>query len=198
MSHFYLKLTVCFFFISIKIKPEINFILGTVKIIYEVISIDGWSRERSEGYAVYTIPFLAGRFIEKVDCYRDLGDDTWLNWLERYFIGGRRKLQITDFNGIITDNTNTSTTTITGGRNSLNRYGNHTQSTGQLTICRNVIVQRNVDEIDASDFERGKSGSGGSSSMHRQSQRLPTISNILLAYHRAREKLESITNANEI
>lgn len=156
-------------------------ILGTVNIIYEVISIDSWSRERSEGYAVYSIPFLAGRFIEKVDCYRDLGDDTWLNWLERYFIGGRRKLQITDFNGIITDDT---------GRNTLNRYGNRTQSTGQLTICRNVIVQRNVDEIDASDFECSKS--------MLQSQRLPTISNILLSYHRAREKLESITNINEV
>lgn len=155
---------------------------GTVKILYEVISIDSWSRERSEGYAVYSIPFLAGRFIEKVDCYRDLGDDTWLNWLERYFIGGRRKLQITDFNGIITDDNNTD-------RNSLNRYGNHTQSTGQLTICRNVIVQRNVDEIDANDFEHSKSV--------RQSQKLPTISNILLAYHRAREKLETITNINE-
>lgn len=145
--------------------------LGTVKIIYEVISIDSWSRERSEGYAVYNIPFLAGRFIEKVDFYRDLGDDTWLNWLERYFIGGRRKLNT--------------------GQNSLNLYGNRTQSTGQLTICRNVIVQRNVDEIDASDFERSKSSM-------RQSQRLPTISNILLTYHRAREKLESITNVNDI
>lgn len=153
-----------------------------LKIIYEVISIDSWSRERSEGYAVYNIPFTAGRFIEKVDCYRDLGDDTWLNWLERYFIGGRRKLQITDFSGVINDN-NTS-------KNALNRYGNRTQSAGQLTICRNVILQRNVDEIDASDFESNKS--------MRQSQRLPTISNILLAYHRAREKLESITNVNEL
>lgn len=164
-------------------KQNRNSFSGTVKIIYEVISIDSWSRERSEGYGVYSIPFLAGRFTEKVDCYRDLGDDTWLNWLERYFIGGRRKLQITDFNGITTDNTT--------GRNTLNRYGNRTQSTGQLTICRNVIVQRNVDEIDASDFERGKSSM-------RQSQRLPTISNILLAYHRAREKLESITNVSDI
>lgn len=140
---------------------------------------------------MYNIPFLAGRFIEKVDCYRDLGDDTWLNCLERYFIGGRRKLQITDFNGIITDNDNATTTTTTTGRNTLNRYGNRTQSTGQLTICRNVIVQRNVDEIDAGDFERSKSSV-------RQTQRLPTISNILLAYHRAREKLESIANVNEI
>lgn len=142
---------------------------------------------------MYNIPFLAGRFTEKVDCYRDLGDDTWLNCLERYFIGGRRKLQITDFNGVITDNDNATTTTTTG-RNTLNRYGNRTQSTGQLTICRNVIVQRNVEEIDAgkfADFERSKSSM-------RQSQRLPTISNILLAYHRAREKLESIANVNEI
>lgn len=151
--------------------------------MYEVISIDSWSRERNEGYAVYSIPFMAGRFIEKVDCYRDLGDDTWLNWLERYFIGGRRKVQITEFNGLLIDDDKTS-------KNSLNRYGNRTQSAGQLTICRNVIVQRNVDEIDASDYEPPKT--------MRQSQRLPTISNILLAYHRAREKLETISNINEL
>lgn len=154
--------------------------IGLIKITYEVISIDSWSRERSEGYAVYSVPLLAGRYIEKVDCYRDLGDDTWLNWFERYFIGGRRKVQINEFHGVITNDT----------KNSLNRYGNCTESTGQLTICRNVIVQRNIDETDAGEFEWNQSV--------RKSQRLPTISSILLAYHRAREKLESIADINEL
>lgn len=156
------------------------FFLGTIKITYEVISIDSWSRERSEGYAIYRVPFLAGRYVEKIECYRDLGDNTWLNWIERYFIGGRRKVQINDFHGITANDTN----------NLLNRYGNCTQSTGQLTICRNVVIQRNIEEIDGSDFEKNQS-------VHR-SQKLPTISSILLAYHRAREKLESIANINDL
>lgn len=146
-----------------------------------MISIDSWCRERSEGYAIYTVPFLAGHFIETVDCYRDLGDDTWFNWLERYFIGGRRKVQINDFNGICGNST----------KNSLNRYGNRTQSAGQLTICRNVIVQRNIEEVDAGHLQQKHYE-------RRSQQRLPTISSILLAYHRAREKLESIADINEL
>ncbi|XP_055304970.1 tectonic-like complex member Mks1 isoform X2 [Sitodiplosis mosellana] len=151
----------------------------TIKIAYEVISIDSWSRERSEGYAVYSVPLLAGSFVEKIDCYRDLGDNTWLNWIERYFIGGRRKVQINNFHGITANNT----------KNALNRYGNCTQSTGQLSIRRNVVIQRNIDEIDGGNFERNQSV--------RRSQKLPTISSVLLAYHRAREKLESIADIND-
>lgn len=158
----------------------IRFLSGTIKITYEVISIDSWTRERCEGYALSSVPLLAGRYIEKVNCYRDLGENTWLNWLERYFIGGRRKVQIKDFHGIISNDS----------EHSLNRYGNCTQSTGQLTISRNVVVQRNIEDIDAGHFERNQHTRG--------SQKLPTISSILLAYHRAREKLESIADINEL
>lgn len=129
---------------------------------------------------MYNVPFLAGRYVEKIDCYRDLGDDTWLNWLERYFIGGRRKVQINNFHGIIAKDT----------KNSLNRYGNQTQSTGQLSICRNVVVQRNIQEMHDVNFQRKQNV--------RKSQKLPTISSILLAYHRAREKLESIADVNDL
>lgn len=155
-------------------------ILGTIKITYEIISIDSWSRERSEGYAVYSVPFTAGRYVEKIDCYRDLGDDTWLNWLERYFIGGRRKIQINDFHGITTNDT----------KMLLNRYGNCTRATGQLSISRNVVIQRNIEQVDGDDFERKPNV--------RRSNRLPTITSILMAYHRAREKLESIADINDL
>lgn len=129
---------------------------------------------------MYSVPFCAGRYVEKIDCYRDLGDDTWLNRLERYFIGGRRKIQINDFHGIVTNNTKTL----------LNRYGNCTRATGQLSISRNVVIQRNIEQINGDDFERKKNV--------RRSNRLPTISSILLAYHRAREKLESIADINDL
>lgn len=156
------------------------FLSETIKITYEVISIDSWSRERSEGYAVYSVPLLAGRFVEKIDCYRDLDDNSWLNWIERYFIGGRRKVQINDFHGITANDT----------KNSLNRYGNCTQSAGQLSISRNVVIQRNIEEIESGDFDRTQNV--------RRSQKLPTISSVLLAYHRAREKLESIADINDL
>lgn len=62
-----------------------------------MVSIDWWGRERTEGYAMTTVPLLAGGINEQVSCYRDLGDDTWMEWLERYFIGGRRKVLLNDF-----------------------------------------------------------------------------------------------------
>lgn len=163
--------------------------IESIKITYEIISIDSWSRERSEGYAVYTVPFLAGTYVEKIECYRDLGDDTWLNRFERYFIGGRRKIQINDFHGII-ENTQPSKMVENNTKTSLNRYGNCTQSTGQISIRRNVVVQRNIQEMDGTEFERNQN--------IRRNQKLPTISSILLAYHRAREKLESIADINQL
>lgn len=65
--------------------------------MFEVVSIDWWGRERTEGYAMATIPLLAGRDDESVSFYRDLGDDTWYEWLERYFIGGRKKVLLDEF-----------------------------------------------------------------------------------------------------
>lgn len=155
------------------------FVTDTVKISYAIISIDSWERERVEGYAVYNVPLICGRYIEKIDCYRDLGDDTWRNWLERYFIGGRRRIQINDFHALNTDD-----------QRVLNRYGNCTQSTGQLIISRNVVVQRNIDDIDEHDCDmKGNK---------RKNQTLPTISSVLLSYHRARKKLEYFADNKEV
>lgn len=75
-------------------------ILDPLKIIYEVVSIDQWTRERTEGYAITTFPFSIGREMDEIQCYRDLGDDSWKNWLERYFIGGRKKVLLQEFNGL--------------------------------------------------------------------------------------------------
>lgn len=152
-------------------------IADAIKITYEVISIDPWSRERSEGFAIESIPLLAGHYTDRVNCYRDLGADTWMDWMHRYFIGGRRKLLIDRFHGIPNDD-----------NVPLNRYGNCTQSTGQLVVKRNVIVQRNIDEMEANDtIVRHRDGN---------KQKLPSLSGILLAYHRAREKLEAYANIN--
>lgn len=63
----------------------------------EVVSIDWWSRERTEGYAMTTIPMHTKAFVETATCFRDLGNDTWLEWMERYFIGGRRKVLLDQF-----------------------------------------------------------------------------------------------------
>lgn len=62
-----------------------------------MVSIDWWGRERTEGYAMITVPLEAGNNVESIAFFRDLGDDTWYERFERYFIGGRRKVLLDEF-----------------------------------------------------------------------------------------------------
>lgn len=64
-----------------------------------MISIDGWQRERTEGYAVQAIPFQAGHTESRLRCYRETSNSI-LERLERYFIGGRREFHLDAFHGI--------------------------------------------------------------------------------------------------
>lgn len=73
--------------------------IDILKISYEVISIDGWQRERTEGYAVQAIPFLAGHTETKLRCVRE-SSNSIVERLERYFIGGRREFHLDAFHGI--------------------------------------------------------------------------------------------------
>lgn len=71
-----------------------------MKIILDVVSIDGWCRERSEGYAMLCIPFTPGIFQHKLQCYRELTENVYMDKLKRYFIGGRRIVDHKTYNGI--------------------------------------------------------------------------------------------------
>lgn len=72
-----------------------------MKIMYELISIDGWQRERSEGYAMQIVPFQAGKTSGRLPCYRNVSSsETIINRLERYFIGGRHTFHANAFHGI--------------------------------------------------------------------------------------------------
>lgn len=77
------------------------YILDFLHISYEIISIDGWHRERTEGYTSQRIPFIVGRTTEVLPCYRgELGENTIIERLERYFIGGRKKFEFSQFNAV--------------------------------------------------------------------------------------------------
>ena len=67
-----------------------------------MVSIDGWNRERNEGYTVQTIPFETGYFEDKLPCYRVVENSRFIDRLERYFIGGRKDLDQYNFNAIST------------------------------------------------------------------------------------------------
>lgn len=71
-----------------------------MKITLDVVSIDGWNRERSEGYTTMSLPFEPGIFQHKLPCYRELTENTYMDRLRRYFIGGRRIVDHKKFNGI--------------------------------------------------------------------------------------------------
>lgn len=147
--------------------------LDQLKIIYDVTSIDSWERERNEGCAIARIPLMAGHFREKIRCYRDLGNDPWIDWFQRYFVGGRQKVRFNEFNGIGGEED------CNRANNRLNRYGNKTETTGYLNVVRNVIVQRHVDTM-------AKPSLINKTRRNREAK----IHNLLTTYQDARERLE--------
>lgn len=47
-----------------------------------------------------TLPFKPGIFQHRLPCYRELTENTYMDKLRRYFIGGRRTVEHNAFNGI--------------------------------------------------------------------------------------------------
>lgn len=104
--------------------------LDSVTINFEVISIDPtWERERREGIASYKMHLDGGESNQKpinISCCRDLQSGSWfVDFLERFFLGGIHKTTIHDQNqeGVT------------------NFYGNQTVSTGSLRFKIQKITQ---------------------------------------------------------
>lgn len=146
-----------------------------IKIVYEVISIDSWSRERNEGFAMSATSIEAGRRTTDVNCIRALGEDSLQNRLERFFIGDRRPLMINEFYGI-----HTADSIISSNLHGIIRYGNKTASSGRLGIITNVIIQKNVDKIKPKKLVRKKNELN--------------VIGLLAVYQEARKKLEEISD----
>lgn len=135
---------------------------SALKLYLELLSIDGWQRERLEGYAFYLCPLEAGNDTVQLCCCRPA--ENWLESLNRRFIGGRK---LFDFKKFFNDDSEDALK---------NRSGCRMQSMGQLELSCQKICQRNCDLLQP--CRNRNSGM--------------TLDDIMLAYREARKRLEAI------
>lgn len=145
-----------------------------------MVSIDSWSRERNEGFAMLNLPFEVKEIVASVDCCRQLVDNSWRTLFERYFIGDRRRYLNKEFNGIFGDDS-----LLNAPEFGLNRFGSITKTTGTLKIQCSSIVQRNIND------------SAPKKNINRNQQNSMNIVSLLEMYKDARKNLEEITNKNK-
>lgn len=119
-------------FISMDEKFE-----GCLKISYEVVSIDYWGRELTEGRSFLSIPLKSGANSSSLVCYRELYRNRFYDLVYRYLFGGRFKFNAIDFN-VMSDRIS-----IDGVESvqTLNRYGNNTITTGRINVNYQIITQ---------------------------------------------------------
>lgn len=115
----------------------------SIKISYEIISIDRWGKERTEGRTFLNIPIESGIFVDNLNCFREVYGNFIYDKFHRLFVGGRRQFNMIDFIGGEVE-----------GVSRLNRYGTVTKSTGNLNVKRQVVIQKRPDFIK--DFRKQK------------------------------------------
>ncbi|KAK4472669.1 hypothetical protein MN116_003900 [Schistosoma mekongi] len=117
-------------------KPEINIDLtrGSTSVwptlYFEILSLDFWTRSRTEGYGFIELPHIAGTHSVSVSCWRPVGDSV-VEDLRRFFTGGTCQLEDPTFSK------------IPGSfeSNNLVKYGFRTRSTGKLFLRLNCAIQ---------------------------------------------------------
>ncbi|KAH8295912.1 hypothetical protein KR018_000294 [Drosophila ironensis] len=165
-------------------------------IYFEVISIDYWQRERSEGYAHYACSLIAPLPAEAVQlqCVRPVG--SWLDSVKRYFIGGR---QLFDFVTYFGDED-------AGEIELHSRYDSNTRmatrGTGHLVLRLQKLQQRYIDtspstgqlQLDLSDSSdesfKTEDENASASSPVSDIVRATSFDEVMAAYKEARTRIE--------
>nr|CAH8829354.1 unnamed protein product [Trichobilharzia regenti] len=97
---------------------------------FEILSLDFWTRSRTEGYGFIELPRVSGTHSISVSCWRPVGDSV-VEDLRRFFTGGTCQLEDPTF------------TKVPGSfeGHSLLKYGFRTRSTGKLFLRLNCAIQ---------------------------------------------------------
>ncbi|XP_055599113.1 tectonic-like complex member Mks1 [Uranotaenia lowii] len=153
--------------------PERHDIDDALRIVFEVISIDSWKRERLLGNAAVTIPLQPQCFETSLDCLNIANNNAAYDKLEAFLVGGRREINIKEFFGL-----NDSLL--------LNRYGSKSQYAGKLAIKCQILQQHRPQIVQLSSSQTRKSS--------KFRANVVTIEELLSSYQRARERLEEVVN----
>ncbi|XP_017034611.1 tectonic-like complex member Mks1 [Drosophila kikkawai] len=160
---------------------------------FEVVSIDSWQRERSEGYAHYSLPLISPLPTESIrlQCIRPLG--SWLDALNRYFIGGRQLFDFVSYFDVQQRPAEIHSRLESNVRMAM-------RSTGSLLLRMQKLQQRQIDGAGHL-FQLGDSddagGSGSSSddaevTSPEDATKATTLEEVMAAYVEARQRIESL------
>ncbi|XP_061386334.1 tectonic-like complex member Mks1 [Musca vetustissima] len=140
-----------------------------LRIYFEIISIDSWLRERTEGYCHYSLRLMKP-FQHNVDLQCLVPTESFADSLTRYFIGGRRKF---DYMRFVKEEQQEEEHV---GQIHC-RYGVRMRNSGQLKLSCQSLTQRNCELLNPC--------ASRTSGM--------TLDDIMMAYKEARRRLEAIT-----
>jgi Ciliary basal body-associated, B9 protein len=116
--------------------------------------------------------FRPGIVERQLLCYREVSEKPWLDRLERFFVGGRRQFEQSDFDS------------------AANRYGNTTTSTGSLDIRLQLVIQRHATKVHTwAELEENDT----TNTIPNHLSKVLSTDDILIAYQKARSKLEALT-----
>ncbi|TRY71762.1 hypothetical protein TCAL_09722, partial [Tigriopus californicus] len=152
------------------------------QIFVEVISVDSWSRVRTEGYGSMALPFMAGSYDLKIDTWRPVLPNL-SNDLRRYFIGGTPELEDLAYAGVPGD--------LDGPI--LSRFGLRTVSTGRVRLRLNLIHQ-------AKAFLNEKNRNPRISLFDRlgSASLFNSVQAVLEAFHQARSRFQKATEGYDV
>ncbi|KAH8250471.1 hypothetical protein KR038_002615 [Drosophila bunnanda] len=163
---------------------------------FEVVSIDSWQRERCEGYAHYSLPLIAPLPTESIrlQCIRPLG--SWLDALNRYFIGGRQLFDFVSYFDV------QQRATQMHSRLELNN-SMAMRSTGSLLLRVQKLQQRQIEtagqllHLNLGDSDDGSDGGSSDeaeakSPSNEDAARATTLEEVMAAYVEARQRIESL------
>ncbi|BFG03059.1 Meckel syndrome type 1 protein homolog [Drosophila madeirensis] len=153
-------------------------------IYFEVISIDGWQRERCEGYTHFAcslvdpLPPLSGEGL-RLPCIRPMGN--WLDTLNRYFLGGRQNF---DFVAFFRGRSKPQSTL--NSRLSLDTV-NAMRNTGSLLFRIRKLQQRQPEMLHQLKMQLGLN-----SSEESETDKASTLDEVISAFIQARDRIREL------
>ena len=151
------------------------------QIFFEVISVDSWTRCRTEGYGFTSVPFMAGSYDLKIDTWRPLLP-TPTGEMKRYFVGGTPELDDLTYAGTPCD--------VDG--KILSRYGFRTISSGRIGLRINTIHQ-----AKAFLGEKGRAGRISLFDRLSSASLFSSVTSVLEAFRKARQRFVQVTEGYE-
>ncbi|KAK6636598.1 hypothetical protein RUM43_010260 [Polyplax serrata] len=145
------------------------------EIIFEVVSVDKFSRYRNEGYCYVHVPIKPGMYEYSLQCWRPV-NKTIRSQLERFFIGGGPELEDVSYAGL----SNAEKIEL------INRFGFETVPSGKINFKMSLLHQSETFKRKFTGETIADKENNGRSETDAL---LCSINTVLEAFRKARERM---------